>query len=172
MARARPSAPTLASLGPLSGRVIALERSFWSLHEGEGERRVRGERERGRRTGGAAHSSSILSSFAASASEKRSELPAVRQLSSTYRPAARRASEVIFLEVSDQAPIEGSGMRLFSEQRGAIYRANIRGAVYSQREHVELVQISPMVPWKGRRCIPSVGFLGHFPLQEVSRFAG
>ena len=51
MARARPSAPTLASLGPLSGRVIALERSFWSLHEGEGERRVRGERERGRLRG-------------------------------------------------------------------------------------------------------------------------
>ena len=168
MARARPSAPTLASLGPLSGRVIALERSFWSLHEGEGERRVRGERERGRRTGGAAHSSSILSSFEASASEKRSELPTVRQLSSTYRPAAR-ASEVIFLEVSDQAPIEGSGMRLFSEQRGAIYRANIRGAVYSQREHVEPVQISPM---EGSEMYPFSGILGHFPLQEVSRFAG
>ena len=48
--RARPHW-TLASLGPLSGRVIALERSFWSLHEGEGERRVRGERERGRLRG-------------------------------------------------------------------------------------------------------------------------
>ena len=60
-------------------------------------------------------------------------------------------------------------MRLFSEQRGAIYRANIRGAVYSQREHVELVQISPM---EGSEMYPFSGIFGTFSITRSIPFCG